>query len=162
MTEWQLEALTRMEKQVGAIVSLLERLVELQSPKSRSKQATLPLTVEGLPRVAEIWNKWAHEKFPRVADMSPASARYKKTVERWREKPNEEYWVRVINRINRSSFCQGKNDRQWIADIEFLIRPDTHSRVLEGKFDDKTEDRPAPRVYGYVTMPDGSRVEVLK
>lgn len=56
---------------------------------------------------------------------------------RWQEKSEETYWADVIHRIARSEFCQGKNDRGWVADFDFLIRPGTDDKILEGKYDNR-------------------------
>lgn len=39
-------------------------------------------------------------------------------------------------RIQKSSFCQGKNDRGWVASFDWFIRPDTVVKIMEGKYDD--------------------------
>jgi hypothetical protein len=46
-------------------------------------------------------------------------------------------WREVVQRIARSKFCQGENDRGWIADFDFLVRAETFAKVLEGKYDDR-------------------------
>jgi hypothetical protein len=65
------------------------------------------------------------------------SGRKAKADRVWKERPDRDYWTEVIRRIVASSFCTGKNDRGWRADIDFLIRPETHHRVQEGKYDDR-------------------------
>ncbi len=41
----------------------------------------------------------------------------------------------VLDRIAVSQFCNGQNDRGWRADVDWLLRPDTATKVLEGKYD---------------------------
>ena len=79
----------------------------------------------------------SHESLPKVHHMSPNSTRMKHALARWKEKPHEVFWERVIEKINKSAFCRGKNDRNWKADFDFFVRPDTADRVLGGKYDDK-------------------------
>lgn len=90
-----------------------------------------------LPRIARIWNECKHPCMPSVSEMAPTSRRRKACEARWRERPDEEFWRKVIWRINGSSFCRGDNDRNWVANIEFLTRTDTPEKILEGKYDDK-------------------------
>ena len=59
---------------------------------------------------------------------------------RWREKPDDLYWIDVIGKLAKSSFCNGDNSYKWKADFDFLIKPGTDLKVLEGKYQDKTED----------------------
>lgn len=58
-----------------------------------------------------------------------------------------EEWREVVLKIAASDFCCGKNDRGWVASFDFLLKPDTALKVLEGKYDNranhtygKTED----------------------
>lgn len=43
----------------------------------------------------------------------------------------------AIERIGRSRFCRGENDRGWRADIDFLCQPKSFVSILEGKYDDR-------------------------
>lgn len=89
----------------------------------------------GLPALVEIWNKRKHPTLPAVERMNPSGKRYRACVTRWEANPEAGYWEAVIDRINRSPFCLGANERGWKADIEFLCRPDSAEKVLEGKYD---------------------------
>jgi hypothetical protein len=44
-----------------------------------------------------------------------------------------------VKRIASSAFCTGTNDRGWRATPDWLLRPDTAAKVLEGKYDDLPE-----------------------
>lgn len=129
----------------GLRVLLEEILEELRkinlgrAPKPR--QEKLPLSGGELPQIAHVWNKWAHDSLSKVVSVPESGTRFKNMLCRWREKPNEDYWVGVVRKISASSFCLGKNDRDWKADIDFLIRPDTASKVLEGKYDNPPEEK---------------------
>lgn len=51
---------------------------------------------------------------------------------------NQEDIIQAIQNIKNSSFCRGKNNRQWIIDFEWLFKDDNNfSKVLEGKYVDK-------------------------
>lgn len=89
-----------------------------------------------LPPLVEVWNQVSSQSLSKVRSMNPTSSRYRSAIARWREKPDREFWVQVIQRLNASSFCCGKNDRGWKADIEFICRPDAAEKILEGKYDD--------------------------
>lgn len=52
----------------------------------------------------------------------------------------KEEWTEVIVRISKSDFCQGKNNTGWAATFDFLIRPDTHLKVMEGKYDNRNSN----------------------
>lgn len=88
-----------------------------------------------LPRLAMLWNEHSAQCLKNVDRMSSSSKRRKACEARWRENPDESYWIAVIERINALPGCQGHNDRGWFADIDFLTRTDTAEKVLEGKYD---------------------------
>ena len=71
--------------------------------------------------------------------LSSASPRYRFARQRLVEQPDLDYWRTVIERIARSSFCRGENQRGWRADFAFLVRAETHVKALEGKYDDATD-----------------------
>ncbi len=43
----------------------------------------------------------------------------------------------AVERIGRSRFCRGENDRGWRADLDFLCQPKSFVSILEGKYDDR-------------------------
>lgn len=91
----------------------------------------------GLPHLAELWNKHSSPEFPKVRGCS--KERKKKAVARWSEHPHEDYWIKVIGAINESEFCRGKNKSGWVANFDFLIKPDTQFKALEGAYSKKIE-----------------------
>lgn len=140
------------------MVELLKEMKERNKPKVRREQ----LVNDGLPELAKVWNEWADARLPRVVAMESSSTRFKSCTERWRAKPDRDYWVGVIRRVNLSSFCLGQNDRQWLATIDWLCRPDQHAKILEGKYDDKKPIEKQKTVIGYYTDADGQQRPVLK
>ena len=65
--------------------------------------------------------------------MSKGRATHAK--QRLREVPDLTRWAAAIRRAAASPFCRGDNDRAWLADIDFLLRPDTLAKIEEGKYD---------------------------
>jgi len=147
------EALNRIEL-------LLTEIRDNTKPKQKRERTQL--LGDGLPEIAKLWNEWASSYFPRVQAMDSSSARYKSCVARWKEHPKPDFWVRAINKINASDFCKGKNNRNWIADIEFLCRPDNCNKLLEGKYDNKEQAVVAEKkIHGYIQGADGQMMPVL-
>jgi len=99
------------------------------SPPSASRPTQLG---HSLPVLVKIWNQ--HRGcLSQVRGCS--NQRRRMASSRWKEKPDEEYWVSVVTKIAASRFCNGANDRGWRADFDFLIKPGTHDKVSEGKYD---------------------------
>lgn len=52
----------------------------------------------------------------------------------WRE-----HWRAAIDKIRSLKCLHGANDRNWQADIDWFLRPDTVAQVIEGKYDSWTQ-----------------------
>jgi hypothetical protein len=48
-------------------------------------------------------------------------------------------WREALDRIPKCSFLMGHGSRRWKADLEWFLRPDSVSRILEGKYDDNDD-----------------------
>jgi hypothetical protein len=90
-----------------------------------------------------LWNAEADPRLPRWRELTPK--RSQQAAARLREHPLAE-WRIILDRINASPFCLGQNDRGWKADVEFFLRPDTATRVLEGKYDPKPGQGPSQAI----------------
>ncbi len=62
---------------------------------------------------------------------------------------------KAIRSIHQSSFCRGENDRGWKATIDFLARPDTVTKALEGLYDGESGSRSGHRI---ITRREGETV----
>lgn len=45
--------------------------------------------------------------------------------------------VRVVKKAIASDFLNGKNNREWVADFDWLMRPNNFPKVLDGNYDNK-------------------------
>jgi hypothetical protein len=107
--------------------------------KGREGKAELSQSVLALPPLAEIWNSNRGEKLPLV--RACGKSRLTSARERWAESPSEEFWRGVMEKLRASAFCTGSNERSWVADFDWFIRPDTANRILEGKYDRASTSR---------------------
>ena len=64
-----------------------------------------------------------------------------------------ENWQAAIEKGSRSDFLTGKNDRGWKIDFEFFLKPETVTKILEGKYS-PAEQKKKPRLPDYTT-PEG-------
>lgn len=88
--------------------------------------------------LGEAWNR-SGAPLPRVR-LPIRGPRQKHAKARLHDVPDIGVWERAIRRIAASRFCRGDNNRHWVADFEFLIRPGTLTKIEEGKYDDR--DKP--------------------
>lgn len=89
--------------------------------------------------LANLWNQFCGD-LPKVRGLS--KERRRKSEIRWRENPSTEYWGEIVVRMSKSRFCRGENKTGWKATFDFLLQPDTHLKVLEGKYDDRKGSPP--------------------
>lgn len=95
-----------------------------------------PATASGLlPPLVEIWNQNS-AGLAKVKECR--NTRLKHVNARWGERPDPDFWTAIVLRIAQSPFCCGDNDRKWRADFDWLVKPETAGKVLEGKYDART------------------------
>lgn len=92
-----------------------------------------PNAAPALPKLAALWNEHADKVFARVIGCN--STRAKHARNRWKEHPHEEFWIEIIQRMGASAFLTGRV-KAYKAGFDFLIKPETANKVLEGTYDD--------------------------
>lgn len=90
-----------------------------------NEMVTIWNSISGLPRVLNVTEKRKKAIRARMKDPLFASS-----------------WKIALEKIKISSFCMGKNDRNWIANLDFFLRPDTITKIMEGQYDDKSVSKP--------------------
>lgn len=89
----------------------------------------------------ETWNQI--EGLPKIRKLT--SDRKTSLRARLKEKDWRENWQEGVRKIAQSSFCRGKNNHGWVASVDWFLRPDTLTKVLEGKYDDKVAISSVPK-----------------
>lgn len=57
--------------------------------------------------------------------------------DRWKDQWWRENWLAALEHAMQCPFLTGSNDRGWKMDFDFFLRPDTATKILEGKYDDQ-------------------------
>jgi hypothetical protein len=88
--------------------------------------------------LAGLWNA-IDPPLPQCRELTVD--RKKKARKRLKERPFDQ-WREVVARIGASDFCRGlvpsrNGDKPWIATFDWLLKPETAVRVLEGKYDNR-------------------------
>lgn len=118
---------------------LLSPFSDLSSPSSDLKtqiseeRGSVP-SGHAPPDLLAIWNSNC-SGLPIAKSLG--KQRQAKWRARWNEHPDLEYWTDIVRRLAASSFCQGGNGRGWRADVDFLLKPETHIKAIEGKYDNR-------------------------
>ncbi len=77
------------------------------------------------------------KSYPKLRAIS--GNRRKAVSARWREYPKLETFRELFTKAERSSFMKGKNNRDWTADFDWMMKASNMAKILEGKYDDKNE-----------------------
>lgn len=109
----------RQSKSNSKNKSKKENIVENDKPKE-------------LPELARLWNEQMTPLFAAIRGCSAARLRHARN--RWRDHPSQSYWLEIFIKIKANKFLCGNNDRGWKANFDWLLRPDTGDKVLEGNY----------------------------
>lgn len=117
--------------------SASENFIEqTESQKTETEKKIIPTDQRSDPphhKLLKIWNEFRGQ-LPFAKTLNPTRDRKMKAI--W-PKLVESEWIEVVKKLSESNFCTGKNDRGWIADFDFLLKPETFSRTLEGRYDNR-------------------------
>lgn len=118
-----MEELIKLRKQLQTALNTIDRLVE-DRPTCREPDCPhreiIGLYHEILPdhRKVKVWN----------------AVRRTLLIQRWKEYPNLDDWKGYFEYISESPFLCGQNQKKWQPDLEWFIRPNNLTKVLEGKY----------------------------
>lgn len=82
--------------------------------------------------LSAAWNDLTSRPIPQCRELT---AQRRTSAQKRLEERDLAEWQIVIGRINASAFCRGENARGWVATFDWLLKPDTAVKVLEGKYD---------------------------
>jgi hypothetical protein len=89
--------------------------------------------------VVNAWNRLP-KPFPKVATLT--SKRKATVLARLREVPEVGRWRSAIALLPASPFLRGENERGWVANFDWLMRPDTLTKLEEGNYSGTAPTRP--------------------
>lgn len=97
--------------------------------------------------LGDLWNE-LRGTLPKCRSTNPDRLRF--IGLRLKDSPDRDTWVDAITRVRDSAFCNGKNDRGWVATFDFLIEsPGTITKILEGKYDNRDAQPAAVKSSGW-------------
>tara|TARA_R110000824_G_scaffold21078_6_gene78896 strand:- start:29034 stop:29828 length:795 start_codon:yes stop_codon:yes gene_type:complete len=84
--------------------------------------------------MSQWWNEITASPIPRC---NGTNAKRKVACRRVMDEFNEESVRKAFGMVNASKFCRGENERGWKASFDWILRPDSILRTLEGKYADR-------------------------
>jgi len=120
-------------------------------PKRNSDGALSTLTLDPSPKggttspgpslfdsIKEEWNKAGLRQCRTISETRRRVINARSKDPDWLA-----HWREAVSRAGQSSFCRGKNDRGWTANIAWFLKPDTVTKLLEGNYDDPANGKPS-------------------
>jgi hypothetical protein len=120
------------------------RLDKIPSGEERDPNGSLPAEAGDkvvrktydVAKIAEAWNAMTSRtkalSGKPLASIRTLSDERKKKIRARLDEYSEAEMIEAINLIPERPFCLGDNDRGWPADIDFLLKPNTVTKLLEG------------------------------
>lgn len=104
---------------------------EKESKEESTKEPSTPHQ-----KIKDLFNSIC-KSYPKV--IAIGSARERNLRARWKQFDFDiDVFENVFRKLEESDFCKGKNDRNWKADFDWLIKNDNNMvKVLEGKYDNE-------------------------
>tara|TARA_R110000824_G_scaffold243487_1_gene432212 strand:+ start:146 stop:1015 length:870 start_codon:yes stop_codon:yes gene_type:complete len=102
-----------------------EQLIGTETKKAVSASAS-PLISKWL---VELFNESMGAR-ARMTGKRKAQLTARFKDEYWRD-----HWEVALQEAGRSAFLKGQNDRGWTMNLEFFLKPDTVTNIIEGKYD---------------------------
>ena len=103
----------------------------------------LSLTSSSSSESAEVVDAWNASGFSKVRKLTEK----RKTALKARLKDSDfrENWRNALDHAKRTKFCNGESDSGWVANLDWFLRPDTLTKILEGKYDFLGFTNPTPK-----------------
>lgn len=131
----RIEMTTKETDGVEKSVSKKQRRKPLEKIALKNSSEALDENVEpSKPTAQDLFDLWNRVRGPLPKAIALSQDRITNAKKRLAENPDLEYWKTVIEKMAASKFCTGKNDSGWRADFDFLLKKDSHLKVLENKY----------------------------
>lgn len=116
------------------------RDIEIKSTEAESIDDSSPQAeAENCPfaKIRDLYHKICIS-YPKLRSID--GNRKKAIAARWRTYKSLDIFEELFQIAENSSFLKGNNDRNWSADFDWMMKPTNFSKILEHKYDDKTEN----------------------
>ena len=134
-----LEYIDRDSKRARKLREISAPTARLDKDKDKDKDTIAKDTApDGASVLFSLWNQKASGQLPRARELTPK--RRKHANARWHYCKDIAKWEKLIGEINQSPFHLGQGPNGWIADFDYLLRPDTIRKFIEKESIVKNKD----------------------
>ena len=92
-------------------------------------------------KLLEFFNQTISESGSVIKEIRQLTERRKLAIQARARENGKESLMEVIKQAAKSDFLNGRNDRGWVADFDWLMRPNNFVKVLEGNYNNNSNDR---------------------
>lgn len=102
-----------------------------QDQEEGSGSADADACPAALARLIELWNA--------IPGVLKCKYPTKKRIAAFRQRSTDKTWLNsvkeALEKLKASDFCLGNNDRGWVADLDWFLKPDSVAHLIEGRYE---------------------------
>lgn len=132
------EPITQPKKRTPVIPGGSQSLPDMEPPPNLLGEAKpAPAKTNDTAQMIDAWNHIVGSKgIPKVAMLT--DARKTTLLARYEEAGGTfDDWLKFCRRIARSPFLTGDNDRDWMPNFDWCLKPANFVKIIEGTYDPK-------------------------
>ena len=142
--EYREELKNKSEDNVLPMSSHCPPIVRQEIEKEIEKEKELEIETDkrdnvSYQQIADMYNDTC-VSFPRLTSLSDAR---KKAIKARLKTYSLEDFRKMFFRAEASSFLKGKNDRNWSATFDWMIKDSNMAKILDGNYDDRSASKPS-------------------
>ena len=105
---------------------------DFSAEKSGEKEKKSP---NPMPKFQEFVDLY-HQLCPSLPKVQKLTEGRKSAIKaRWLEYPDIEIFKSVFTKCENNQFMKGKNDRNWVANFDFIFQASSFTKIVEGFYD---------------------------
>lgn len=114
----------------------IEKEIEIELEKEL--EIEIDKNIINYQKIVDMYNDTC-VSFPKVTSLSDAR---KKCIRARFNKYSENDFLTMFQKAEQSSFLKGGNDRNWMANFDWMLKDSNMAKILDGNYDDReTKDR---------------------
>jgi len=126
-----------------AAIGNTEKEIEKEKEAEREQEKEAEPKRTNYQFIADMYNDTC-VSFPRLTKLSESR---KKAIKARLNTYSIEDFKRLFEKAEASSFLKGKNDRNWSASFDWMVKDANMAKVLEGNYDDKHKAAPKSNAF---------------
>ena len=118
------------------ISNLIKDIKNKKKENAKKKEKESETAVD-IKRFFEFFNKTVEEAGSVMPTVTKSSKVRSRAIAARAREFGKEGLKTMVEKAAKSDFLNGKNDRSWVATIDWLLRPNNFPKVLDGNYDNR-------------------------